>query len=58
MRQSFLHSALAVAGVSFLLQSCETSARHNSLSDAEIADGWELLFNGVDLSGWTEYATQ
>ncbi len=25
---------------------------HNQLTDAEKADGWELLFNGKDLTGW------
>lgn len=28
---------------------------HNTLTEKEKADGWELLFNGKDLSGWTAY---
>lgn len=28
-------------------------AADNQLSDKEKADGWQLLFNGVDHSGWT-----
>ena len=27
----------------------------NTLTEAEKADGWELLFNGVDFSGWTDF---
>ena len=26
---------------------------HNTLTKAECADGWQLLFNGRDLAGWT-----
>ncbi len=29
--------------------------QHNTLSEAEVAAGWQLLFNGKDLSGWHNY---
>lgn len=29
--------------------------QHNTLTPAEIAEGWELLFNGTDLAGWHKY---
>ncbi|MEL6143555.1 MAG: DUF1080 domain-containing protein [Bacteroidota bacterium] len=32
-----------------------TVVSHNTLTEAEIADGWQLLFNGKDLSGWHTY---
>ncbi|MEL7220099.1 MAG: DUF1080 domain-containing protein [Bacteroidota bacterium] len=28
---------------------------HNTLTEAEKADGWQLLFNGKDLEGWRGY---
>jgi cytochrome c len=30
----------------------------NQLSSAEVADGWQLLFNGKDLSGWRNFNKQ
>ena len=33
----------------------EVSAPTNSLTDAEKAAGWKLLFNGTDLSGWSNF---
>lgn len=32
-----------------------STAKHNTLSEAEAAAGWRLLFNGKDLSGWHNY---
>lgn len=28
---------------------------HNKLTEAEIADGWELLFDGKTMNGWRDY---
>lgn len=37
-------------------ETAETNGtEHNSLSANEQADGWILLFNGKDLSGWSNY---
>ncbi len=33
----------------------EPSIQHNTLTEAEAAAGWRLLFNGTDLSGWHNY---
>ena len=45
----FFLVTVAVAG---MVCSCN---RDNKLTRAEIADGWELLFNGEDLSAWKDY---
>lgn len=29
--------------------------QHNTLTAAEEADGWQLLFNGENLDGWRDY---
>ena len=44
-----MSSALLLAAV--VLNSA-VSAADNSLSEAEKKDGWQLLFNGKDLTGW------
>ena len=33
----------------FALTSCGEKAAHNELSQSEVADGWELLFDGSSL---------
>ncbi|MBO7547902.1 MAG: DUF1080 domain-containing protein [Bacteroidales bacterium] len=45
----FFLVAVAAAG---MVCSC---SRDNTLTKAEIAEGWELLFNGEDLSAWKDY---
>lgn len=42
----------ATALLSAVLVSC---TRDNSLTRAEQAEGWQLLFNGEDLTGWRDY---
>ena len=37
-----------------LLISCLAFGQANTLTPAEKAEGWVLLFNGKDLSGWSE----
>lgn len=36
------------------LAACSTD-KPNTLTSAEIADGWQLLFNGKNLDGWKDY---
>ncbi|MGI9241663.1 MAG: sulfatase-like hydrolase/transferase, partial [Verrucomicrobiales bacterium] len=33
-------------------------AKHNTLTDQEIADGWQLLFDGEKIEGWRGYASE
>lgn len=42
----------AMAGVAF--SSCQEKAP-NTLTEAEIADGWQLLFDGENLDQWKDY---
>ena len=44
---------VACLGVS--LSFSATAAEPNTLSEQEVADGWQLLFNGEDLSGWKTF---
>ena len=46
-------SLLAISAVSFSLFSCTTE--QNTLTQDEIADGWQLLFDGKTLNGWRDY---
>ncbi|MDE5608684.1 MAG: DUF1080 domain-containing protein [Muribaculaceae bacterium] len=55
MRQSILHYAFALAVPALFMASCGKTVEHNQLTKSEIADGWELLFNGTDLTGWRDY---
>ncbi len=41
--------------MTMLFASCNGTSKHNALTDAEKAEGWELLFNGTDLDGWRDY---
>ncbi len=38
-----------------LLASCTPHSQQNKLTEAEIADGWQLLFDGQTLEGWKDY---
>ncbi len=38
-----------------LTTACTGVAKHNTLTQQEIADGWELLFDGETLNGWRDY---
>ena len=33
---------------------CACGPRHNTLSESEIASGWELLFDGNSLDQWKD----
>lgn len=39
----------------FLIWSCKTKEQDNTLNDLEKKEGWTLLFNGKDLTGWHLY---
>lgn len=69
MKRSFFSLALLAVLSTWLLSSCQKSASQetaaadsvatqpaqNFLTDAEKADGWELLFDGTTLNGWKRY---
>lgn len=54
MKRLPFFSAAAIPAAMCLIM-CSTPQQPNTLTDAEIADGWQLLFNGTDLSGWRDY---
>ena len=43
---------IATAVIGALFVSCPAVAGDNELSEQEQQDGWQLLFNGQDLTGW------
>ena len=47
------HSFLALSFLAVLAISC--APKDNTLTKAEQADGWQLLFNGQDLTGWRSF---
>lgn len=49
MKRIIILTVAALVGLS----ACKCNEqKNNTLTKAEIADGWELLFNGKDLEGW------
>jgi hypothetical protein len=47
--------ALALIATPLLRLSAADDAKSNTLTDAEKAAGWKLLFNGSDLAGWHNF---
>jgi len=44
---------ITLAAVAIAAGACQP--KDNTLTEAEINDGWELLFNGKDMTGWRNY---
>lgn len=53
MNVKLLLSSLVM--MAMICTSCQKPVEHNVLSEQETADGWQLLFNGTDLTGWRDY---
>lgn len=49
-KHAFLPALTLFAALSTALPA---AAQHNTLTEAEFDDGWKLLFNGQNLTGWT-----
>ena len=45
---------LILLGAVSLMASC-TNVKHNTLTKAEVEDGWELLFDGQTMKGWKDF---
>ncbi len=52
---SLFVAALSLAGPGLRAASDSDSAKPNTLTAAEKADGWKLLFDGNDLKGWHNF---
>jgi len=56
---NFIHTYFSMKTLLLLLLTLPLSASDlNMLTPEEKADGWELLFNGKDLSNWRTFGTQ
>ena len=55
MKRTTASGLLATCAISFALFSSCTSVEPNTLTPEEIADGWQLLFDGKTLNGWKDY---
>ncbi|MCM1449375.1 MAG: DUF1080 domain-containing protein [Clostridiales bacterium] len=55
MKKSSFHFLAAASIMASALASCGSSTPNNTLTPDEIAEGWELLFNGTDLTGWRDF---
>ncbi len=55
MKKTKMKHVGALLSASVLLLSSCSETKHNTLTDQEIAEGWELLFDGETMKGWRDY---
>lgn len=55
MKRATEAGLLAACTVSFALFTSCTNVEPNTLSPEEVAEGWQLLFDGKTLDGWKDY---
>lgn len=53
LRKSIL--SLGVIAIAASVQGADKSPKPNTLTPEEIAEGWELLFDGKTMNGWRDY---
>ena len=54
-KKTTVTSLLAACAVTFTLFTSCTEKKQNTLSPQEVAEGWQLLFDGETLNGWKDY---
>lgn len=58
MYQRIGSALVAVLGFAGLLHAEQASVPLNTLTEAEVKDGWKLLFDGKTLNGWMSWKTR
>lgn len=55
-RNSFRNLLRTLAGSGIIAAClCSCGPRHNTLTEAQIAEGWQLLFDGKSLDQWKDF---
>ncbi|MCX6896722.1 MAG: DUF1080 domain-containing protein, partial [Verrucomicrobia bacterium] len=58
MKSACLSAILVAANLAFNLSAAESTPAVNTLTAAEKAAGWKLLFNGQDTTGWHNFKAE
>ncbi|HCO66755.1 MAG TPA: DUF1080 domain-containing protein, partial [Dysgonomonas sp.] len=56
MKKSIIQNLwIFAASAAMVFTSCGNTTEHNTLTEAETAEGWQLLFDGTTMNGWRDY---